>query len=146
MKSTAQRILIGTFVFFMALAAQAEGQGETKLNGHTLHYSTFNSSFLEPQVASAYKLTRSGDRGYLNVAVVADGASSGSPAKLSGTVTNILQQSQFLEFIEIREGDAVYYLAPFRIEHEEFLTFRINAEVAGSAVPEIKFQTKMYAD
>ena len=73
------------------------------------------------------------------------------PAVVSGTVSNIIQQSQTLEFVAVREQNTVYYLAPFEFDNEDFLTFKIRV-VPQSDGPEtvypydFKFQKKMYVD
>jgi hypothetical protein len=89
---------------------------------YSIFYSAFNSSFIAPDIAVA-----------------------------NNTVSNILQQTQTLEFVAVREQNTVYYLAPFEFDNEDFLTFKIRvrpeSKDAKTIYPyEFKFQKKMYLD
>ncbi len=106
-----------------------------------IHYSAFGSSFIQPEIAATYGIVRGKDRGLVNIAVVPDGVGQGQAAHVEGYVSNIFQQQRPLEFFEVREGDAVYYLAPFKFEKEDPLTFKVQVKVSPEApVEEISFQ------
>jgi hypothetical protein len=98
----------------------------------------------------ANDIVRGKDKGLVNIAV-AKVPGVALPAVVSGTVSNIIQQSQTLEFVAVREQNTVYYLAPFEFDNEDFLTFKIRV-VPQSDGPEtvypydFKFQKKMYVD
>ena len=70
---------------------------------------------------------------------------------MTGKVSNIIQQTQTLEFVAVREQNTVYYLAPFEFDNEDFLTFKIRV-LPESDGPQrdypydFKFQKKMYVD
>jgi len=107
-------------------------------------YSAFESSFLSPETAVANNFVRGKDKGLVNIAVVKT-LGKGEPAKITGQVLNIFQQSQVLDFIAIKEGGTVYYLASFEFDDEDFLTFKITVLAEGSQAPySFKFQKKMY--
>ena len=109
-----------------------------------IFYSAFESSFIAPEVAVAYNFVRGKDKGLVNIAVVKT-LGQGTPAKITGQVSNILQQSQQLEFIQIKEQNSVYYLAPFEFDNEDFLTFKISVtSPIGKGPFSFKFQKKMY--
>ena len=109
-----------------------------------IFYSAFESSFIAPEVAVAYDFVRGKDKGLVNIAVVKT-LGRGEPAKISGRVFNILQQSQPLEFIAIKEQNTIYYLAPFEFDNEDLLTFKISVDRPASQGPySFKFQKKMY--
>ena len=118
-----------------------EQYGNTKI-----YYSVFNSSFIRPEVATAYGITRGRDRGLINISVVVDDVPAGRTAQVSGSATNLLAQQQTLEFVEIREGDSVYYLAPFRFDKEDPLTFRIQVKTADQPARTLSFSRKLYHD
>jgi hypothetical protein len=117
---------------------------------YKVFYSAFNSSFIDPDIAVANDIVRGKDKGLVNIAV-AKVPGVALPAVVSGTVSNIIQQSQTLEFVAVREQNTVYYLAPFEFDNEDFLTFKIRV-VPQSDGPEtvypydFKFQKKMYVD
>jgi hypothetical protein len=109
-----------------------------------IFYSAFESSFIAPEVAVAYNFVRGKDKGLVNIAVVQT-LGQGMPANITGQVSNILQQSQQLEFIPIKEQNTIYYLAPFEFDNEDFLTFKIKVDSPVSKGPySFKFQKKMY--
>lgn len=120
-------------------------QSHLKQHGELqIFYSAFDSSFLTPEIAVANNFVRGKDRGLVNIAVVKT-LGTGIPAKVTGQVQNIFQQTQQLEFVAIKEQSTVYYLAPFDFENEDLLTFKINVTAGDSKIPyDFKFQKKMY--
>ena len=72
--------------------------------------------------------------------------SKGLNATVTGVVSNIMQQNQTLSFSTIREGTSIYYIAPFKFENEDYLTFKVKLEMNNSDQYDIKFQKLMYID
>jgi hypothetical protein len=140
----------------VALSAQAQiGQPKEiktfeKFGDYTIHYNVFNSSIIAPKVAEAYKLVRGRDKALVNISFTKteNGITTlGLPAVVLGTSTNLMQQAQKLKFIEIKEGDATYYLAPVAFENEELLHFSIQVQNTPDATPmEVKFDRTLYRD
>ncbi|MBV4539076.1 DUF4426 domain-containing protein [Pseudomonas urmiensis] len=95
----------------------------------TVHYSAFTSSMLQPEIAAATGLTRSKNQGVLNIAVL----KAGKPgmAVVSGTVKDLTGRSSPLSFKQIADQGAVYYIAQFKIDQAETLTFDLNIETGG---------------
>ncbi len=95
-------------------------------------------------------MVRGKDRALVNISVTKteNGATSlGLPAQVSGVRRNLMQQKQTLKFIEVSEGDATYYLAPFVFNNEELLHFDIELSVEGAAQPlKLTFNRTLYAD
>jgi len=120
------------------------------IDNHRIHFSVFNSSFLPPKAASAYGFVRAKDRAILNIAVTdknAGGESRGLPVRLTGSATNLLQQKTNFDFIEIDEGDAVYYLAEFKISNKEAMNFTIHVLLPGKRYSDtITFSKTLYHD
>lgn len=137
-----------TCLLLIVSGAAAAQSKPVKTFGETLvYYSAFNSSFIDPDIASRYDITRGKDQGLVNIAVVEKGSPHGETAQISGTVSNLIQQQQTLDFVEIREGDAVYYLAPFEFDNEDPLTFNIQVQKQGQASPyTLTFQRTFYHD
>ena len=144
-------------IFFAVCAVGAQAQidqpkeiSTTETFGeYTVHYTVFNSTDIPAKVAEAYKLVRGKDRALVNISLTKteNGATSlGLPAQISGKTRNLMQQQQTLKFIEINEGEAVYYLAPFVFNNEEVLHFDIQAIPAASAKPfKVTFNRTLYA-
>ncbi|TXH86604.1 MAG: DUF4426 domain-containing protein [Pseudomonas sp.] len=109
-----------------------------------VHYSAFNSSFLQPDIAAAAGLTRSKTVGILNVAALRNG--QGQTARVSGNLKNLLGQSVELQFRQVLESDAVYYLAEFPLRQREILTFNINVQIGDAAPHTLTFSQEVFPD
>ena len=109
-----------------------------------VHYSVFNSSFLQPDVAAAAGLTRSKTVGVLNIAAIEGG--KGQPAKVSGTLKNLLGQTVELQFKQVLESGAVYYLAEFPLREREILTFTVNLQIGDGAPHTLTFNQEVFPD
>lgn len=113
-----------------------------------VHYSAFNSTFLTPQVASSYKLKRSGYSAILNISLL-DRSQAGKPAisgKVTGSTRNLIGQLRDLTFREVKEGDAIYYLAEFTISNEENINFNIDIDAGNQGKGTLKFTQKFYVE
>lgn len=132
-------------LILMPLQAYSADQEYATHGDYKIFHSAFNSVFIDPQIASAYNIVRGKDKGLVNIAVVR-GSGTGQAATVEGYVSNIFQQQQVLEFFQVSEQNAVYYLAPFEFENEDFLTFKIKVTPAQASSKEIKFQKIMYHD
>lgn len=108
---------------------------------YRVHYSAFNTSLLTPENAKQYGVTRSRNRGLINIAVQrkkADGSTVGVEAQLSGIVRHLSGTERELDFTLVTEGSAVYYLAEFLIGNGEQLYFTLKA-VPVPSHPGLKF-------
>tara|TARA_Y100001956_G_C4128436_1_gene191824 strand:+ start:6712 stop:7143 length:432 start_codon:yes stop_codon:yes gene_type:complete len=133
-------------VSLLSLPAWA-GQFKT-IKDVEVHYSAFNSTFLTPQVARSYKLKRNGYSALLNISVL-DNYQAGKPAitaKISGSAKNLIGQTRELTFREIKEANAIYYLAEFPISDEENLTFTIDVNAGNKGTGTLKFTQKFYVE
>jgi|SRR5690554_733562 len=119
---------------------------------YTVHFSTFNSVFITPEVAELYGITRARNQALINISVTktdGDKTGLGLPAKITGTARNLLQQQRVLDFAEIDEGYATYYLAPLKHTKEEVFHFTISVTPTGQehsnvAPMTVKFTRKLY--
>lgn len=130
----------------LALPASA-GQFKT-IKDVEVHYSAFNSTFLTPQVARSYNLKRNGYSALLNISVL-DNYQAGKPAitaKISGSAKNLIGQTRKLTFREVKEANAIYYLAEFPISDEENLTFTIDVNAGNKGTDRLKFTQKFYVE
>lgn len=115
----------------------------------TVHYNVFHSTDIPAKIADTYKLVRGKDRALLNISLTRteNGHTSlGLPASVIGKTKNLMQQHQELTFIEIKEGEATYYLAPFVFNNEELLHFDIQV-TQGEAKPLVlTFNRTLYTE
>lgn len=132
-------LLMSLCLSLPALAEQKQSYGDLDV-----HYSAFNSGFLQPEVAAATGLVRSKSQGVVNVAVLKAGTASS--AKVSGTVKNLLGQSTALSFKEVKEGKAIYYLAQFPFEQRETLRFTLNVTAADGVPHSFDFNQEFFPD
>lgn len=139
-----KKLLQGIFLALIAITVQAqidqpkEISTAEKFGDYTIHYNVFNSTQIPAKVAEVYKLVRGNDRALVNISLTKteNGSTSlGLPAVVSGASKNLMQQKQALKFIEINEGDATYYLAPFIFNNEEVLHFDIQVSADENAKP-----------
>jgi hypothetical protein len=94
--------------------------------GYEIHYSTFSSLIIPSQVAEAHGIVRSKNRIVTNLSIRQDGDSV--RADVSGTRTNLLEQVTSMDFTEVVEQDAVYYLANQVINERDTIRFSINVK------------------
>ncbi|MCF1489061.1 DUF4426 domain-containing protein [Pseudomonas sp. AA27] len=122
--------LISLCLALPVLAADAARPDRKEVFGDvTVHYSAFTSSMLQPDIAAATGLTRSKNQGVLNIAVLK--AEKPATAVVSGTVKDLTGRSNPLSFKQITDQGAVYYIAQFKIDQAETVTFDINVETGG---------------
>lgn len=133
-----------SLLFCLLLSLSAFAERKETFGELAVHYSVFNSSFLQPDIAAAVGLNRSKTVGVLNIAALKDG--KGQPAKVSGNVKNLLGQTSELQFKQVLEGGAVYYLAEFPLRQREVLTFSIQVQVGDDAPNTLTFNQEVFPD
>ncbi|MGB0938401.1 MAG: DUF4426 domain-containing protein [Colwellia sp.] len=118
-----------------------------KLSNWDVHYIALDSTFITPEVAKAYQISRSRYNALVNISVL-DNSKAGKPAKhvsIIGTAKNNLGQFKTLEFSEVTEGDAIYYLAQVAVNNEETVHFSLEIS-DGTKTQTLKFYQKFYID
>lgn len=140
------RHLIGTLLAaclsFSAVAADAiKGERKEVFGDVTVHYNTFNSTFLTPDIAKAAELIRSKNQGVINVSVIKDG----KPliANVTGTVKDLTSKSVPLNFRQVTEQGAIYYIAQYPVEQQETRTFEIKVQ-NGDKINTINFNQELF--
>ena len=138
-----------TLLLLVFLSAPTVAQENTsyELNNHIVYYNVFNSTFITPEVARQQNLVRAKDRVYVNIALVKKSGGNGIAANITGQHRNLIQQAFPLEFIEIKEATATYYLAPIRFNNEEILHIDIQVSTLdNSDAGEFTITKKLYQD
>ncbi|MBA6337604.1 DUF4426 domain-containing protein [Colwellia sp. BRX8-7] len=131
----------------LTLASNVFAENMKKLGSMQVHYMAINATFLTPKVAKAYDIERSRFNGLINISVLNDTKPS-TPAKavtIQGTARNDIGQIKTLEFDEVKEGDAIYYLAQVNYTNEETFYFDITIS-DGKETHQLKFKQKFYVD
>ncbi|MBC3348827.1 DUF4426 domain-containing protein [Pseudomonas sp. SWRI196] len=107
----------------------------------TVHYNTFNSTFLTPDIAKNAELIRSKGQGVINVSVIKDGKPL--MAQVSGTVKDLTSQSIPLQFKQVTEQGAIYYIAQYPVPQQETRTFEIKVQT-GDKINTINFNQELF--
>ena len=118
-----------------------KGERKETFGDVTVHYNTFNSTFLTPEIAKAAELTRSKNQGVINVSVI----KGGKPliAQVSGTVKDLTSKTVPLSFRQITEPGAIYYVAQYPVDQQETRTFEIKVQI-GDKINTLNFNQELF--
>ena len=114
---------------FASLNSYAESENSREFGDYVVHYNAFRSDTISPEVAKQYGLPRANNKVLINIAVLKKVMNTtGKPTKsvVTGHASNLTGQLKQLEFKEITEGTAIYYLAETKISDGEFLKFDLK--------------------
>ena len=139
--------LLTVALLTLAVITTAYAENMKKMDNINVHYIALGSTFLTPEIAKAYGIERSRYKGLVNISVL-DNTQKGNPAKtviMNGKARNDVGQIKSLEFTEVVEGEAVYYLAQVSYSNEETIYFDINITDKGQQ-HNLKFSQKFYVD
>ena len=139
-------LALGAILLLSPGALLAQNEYEVSFANYTVHYNTFPSEFLEPQVSKAVGIKRSASRGVITIAVkqnISGNSGKSVEAAISGTASNLIGQIRKLNMTEVKDGEVVYYVGDFPVARNETLTFNVSVLPAGDAQrQEIKFTRK----
>lgn len=125
---------IATALFILLLLTlPAQAQQSEMFGPYELHYSVVNTTFLDPKIAATYSITRGKKRAILNLSVrehVGEGTEPRS-MMLKGKTWDLIQ-NQTLEFQEIKEEQATYYIGEFKFINEEWRFFEVYFRPEGA--------------
>lgn len=139
------RVILAIIV--AASAAQANATESQSFGEYTVDYTTFPSTVLQADIAANYGIKRSKYETLLNVFTSREGKQGGVEVNIQGTVKNLMAQQQVLKFLEIKEDNTVYYIAPIRVTNEDVMHFKlIVSPVDSSEEFEVKFTKTLYKD
>ena len=137
-------------ILLMAMPVSAFAENSKNFGDYVVHFNAFRSDTLTPEIAKAYSLTRRNNRMVVNITVQKrgdKGKNTPAKAKVSGFASNLTGQVKNLEFREIHDGDAIYYLAQSQVSDEETLKFDITVTPSGeSIVAKINFRQQFFTD
>ncbi len=134
-------LVIAGVLFLCSLCISVHAEQKEVFEDWEIHYSVFNSTFLDPEVAKNYDITRAVDRAVVTISVLNPELKS-VKTNLKGTLTNQLSQEIRLNFNEIDDA-AVYYVASVRFSDQEILKFKITAELP-QGQRTLSFSQKLY--
>jgi len=147
------KVLMTIALTLLSTLCLARDNGEQKqvFGDYEVHYIGLNSTFLTPEVAKAYDITRSGSLGYLSVSILKK-AAKGELAKpvsgrVEGQLRNLIGQAKTLQFKQVKESNAVYYITTFRFDDEDMYNLNLKVTPDGQARTfDVKFSQRFYQE
>ena len=128
---------------FLILFSQVSLAETVHWQGYDIHYTTFRSTLIPAKVAAAHDISRSDRRIVANISIRRD--NKAIAARISGTTSNLLSQLFTLDFDEVREPGAIYYLTNLIIDEVDTLRFDLEILPEGAAEPyRLKFTRKYF--
>lgn len=149
------------FAFLVLFCTHAHAQDDAAppietsktFGNYVVFYNAFPSTTLLPAIAADYNIERGNDIAFINIAVrkQADGGDVAQAVTIKGTYSDLMQNRP-IEFREIRERNAIYYIAQVRYTNREVLRFDVQIEPqlpAGEPAPvgspfKVSFTRKFY--
>lgn len=133
-----------------AAVVLAATESSKQFGDYELHFNALTTDQLSANIASEYDIVRSKNRVLLNISVTRS-QEIGLPTAVAGTVTalarNLTGQLRRLDVREIREGDAIYYIAETPIVNAETLIFTVEATPESEPAPlSVSFRKQFYVD
>ena len=115
-------------------AHAANAQQSTQYDQYELHHSIVYTTFLSPEVAAEYGITRGADKAMLtlSVRIPSSGDTSGRPMEIQGRTWDLITGGE-MDVREIREGRATYYIVPFEFLDREYRFFEFTFVPEGAA-------------
>ncbi|HED35528.1 MAG TPA: DUF4426 domain-containing protein [Gammaproteobacteria bacterium] len=136
-------------LLFSVFSNAAFAEHSKTFGDYVIHFNAFRSDTLTPEIAKAYSLTRRNNRMVVNITVQKKEGNTTKPVKanVSGFASNLTGQVKNLEFKEVLDGEAIYYLAQSKVSNRETLKFEIKATPAGEKlIAQINFKQQFYTD
>lgn len=141
------RTVISLLLLFIHNQALGQATGTREFGPYTVYYSVVNTTFISPEIASRYQIVRGKDRAFINIAVherKQDGDNKPVAARLEGRTWDLFH-NQFFEFREVREQDAIYYIADFKFNSEDIRFFKVQLLPEGAERSfDFKFNHRVY--
>ena len=117
---------------------------------YVVHFNALATDQVPAEIAATYGIVRSKNRAMLNVSILKKSEGNPGtavPATVKASATNLTGQFKNTRVREIREGNAIYYIAELAVAHGETLTFNIEATPENEVEPfMIRFQRQFFAD
>ena len=142
------RPLFFTLLLSLGIATNAFAEQKQSVGNYDIHYVALGSTFITPTIAKSYGIQRSSYTGLVNISVL-DKSVAGNPAipvEISGIANNLLDARIDLVFREIREGDAIYYIAEVPYRDDQEINFQIAIKYGKTLNTQLKFKQKFYVD
>ncbi|MFW1677316.1 DUF4426 domain-containing protein [Pontibacter sp. JAM-7] len=136
-------LVVATLLSQPLLAEQFVAYGD-----YEIHYNAFNSTFIDPTIAKNAGIQRSKVRALVNVSVLKKQGDTKVPvaAQISGMATNLISQTQNINFSKLDEGDAIYYLGQFGFSDDMVMRIALDVQPDANVAPyHLEFEQRFFA-
>lgn len=138
------------FLFFMLVtlfctSASVQAEQKKQLGNWDVHYMAFAAPMLTPEIAQQYKIQRSKYNAVVNISVLGSKTQQPEKVLISGIAKDIQGRQVELDFREVTEGAAVYYLAQLPFRNEQRFNFSITL-VQNGEQQLLNFDQTFYVD
>ena len=137
------RLLFITLFAALLWATHLHAEQFREFGDWRVHYIAVGASFLPPAVAERHGIVRGDNKAIVNISAIGADGRSGA-IDIAGSVTNLLGQVTPLRFREVRDGAAIYYIAPFDFEAAETLRFELRLTLPDHGAETLSFQQALY--
>lgn len=141
-------LAVGVALLLTLLCASAQAQLSERFGEYELHYSIVNTTFIEPAVADQYGLARGSRRAIINLSLrehIDDSSTVAREMSLEGRSWDLTQSQINFDFIDVREGPAIYYIGEFKFINREWRFFEVDFSPEGSEESfKLEFKQQMY--
>jgi hypothetical protein len=139
-------MLLGCLLGMTTLSSHAENSKD--FGQYVVHFNALATDQLPARVAREYRITRSKNRGMINITVLRKVLGSpGQPVHAFVEVagTNLAGQYRRIPVREVREGNAIYYIGEFGVTHEETVRFDVRVRPQGTPdTMQVEFNQDFY--
>ena len=128
------RTILAVTAFLLLSALPLTASAQHPFGDYVIHHGTMLTANLDPAVARQYDIQRSDHRGLVTVAVRKNikGGDKAVRAEVRAVAINLSAQRRELTMREVDEGEAIYYLADFRIDPPETVRLEIHVTPEGA--------------
>jgi len=146
MSRICSKILLSLLISCTVIVS-AVAENMKTLGSMDVHYIAIGATFLTPEITKAYDIERSRYNGLINISVL-NNTQPNKPAMavdITGTAQNNIGQIKQLQFKQVTEGNAIYYLAQLHYSDQEDFHFNITIK-NGKTTQHLKFSQKFYVE
>ncbi|MDF2179502.1 DUF4426 domain-containing protein [Aliiglaciecola sp. CAU 1673] len=140
-----KNLIFSLILASLLLPLHANAEQMQQLGRWDVHYMVVTSTFLTPEVASAYGIQRSNYNAVVNISVLDSENKKAQEAAVTGQAVNLIGVVKELDFKQINEGEAIYYIAVLPFRDQEQYKFEISVQKGGET-QKLKFEQKLYPD
>ncbi|GCF90471.1 MULTISPECIES: DUF4426 domain-containing protein [Shewanella] len=142
------RNLLAVLALTASLCGVANAEQKETVGNFDIHYMALGSTFLTPSIAKSYGIKRSSYTGIINIAVldISEANKPAVPVEITGVANNLLDARINLTFKEIREGDAIYYIAEVPYRDDQEINFNIAIKYGNQLNTNLQFKQKFYVE